>query len=203
MYGQTMKGKDDLTARQQFFVAEYLTDLNATQAAIRAGYSARTAEAAASRLLRNVKVSAEIRKAVDQRALRLRLDADQVLREIARVAYANVYDYIQVQPDGTIKFNFLTLDEESAKGIAQLWIREYRVGRAHVRTTHLRLANKLRALELLAKHLGLFTDKQDGAPNSGVYAELLRVLGPERLSDAELQEVIDRLAVAHSKGVTR
>jgi hypothetical protein len=76
----------NLTPRQSRFVDEYLVDLNATQAAIRAGYSARTAEQQAARLLGNVKVSEAVRTAQAARSERVRITQDDVLRGLHREA---------------------------------------------------------------------------------------------------------------------
>lgn len=81
-----------LTARQSAFVDEYLRDLNATQAAIRAGYSAKTAYSQGERLLRNVEVSAAITAAKTARSERTKIDADWVLTRLADEAEADVAD---------------------------------------------------------------------------------------------------------------
>ena len=81
-----------LTAQQQRFVEEYLIDLNATQAAIRAGYSAKTAEQQGSRLLRNVKVAQAIEAAQVARLKRTEVDADWVLRRLVAEADADLAD---------------------------------------------------------------------------------------------------------------
>ncbi len=73
-----------LSAKQEMFVKEYLVDLNATQAAIRAGYSAKTANAAAGRLLVNVSVAAAIQAAKAERMERIEIKADDVLKGIVR-----------------------------------------------------------------------------------------------------------------------
>ena len=77
-----------MTPKQQLFVDEYLIDLNATQAAIRAGYSARTAEQQGPRLLGNVEVAAAIEARMKVRSERLEIEADRVLQGIARIAFA-------------------------------------------------------------------------------------------------------------------
>lgn len=184
-FGPMEKGV--LTARQQFFVFEYLKDLNAKQAAIRAGYSARTAEAAASRLLRNVKVSAEIRKAKHQRAQRLRLDGDQVLHEIAVVAFANMYDYVEVDNQGRVRFNFYLLNKERSAPIKRFKLNKIKgcIG--------LELLDKLEALKLLGKHLGLFTGKQDVGSQgplsmANLYAQLEEMPELKKLSNEEVKE---------------
>src|SRR4051794_41809085 len=78
-----------LNDRQACFVAEYLVDLNATQAAIRAGYSARTANEQAARLLANVSVAAAIAEAQAARSRRTEVTADRVMLELARVAFGD------------------------------------------------------------------------------------------------------------------
>lgn len=86
-----------MTPKQQRFVEEYLIDLNATQAAIRAGYSAKTAEAQASRLLSNVKVSAAITRAQSARSERTEITADMVLQHWWAIGTANANDLIELR----------------------------------------------------------------------------------------------------------
>lgn len=74
-----------LTPKQSLFVQEYLLDLNATQAAIRAGYSARTAYSQGQRLLKVVEVQAEIAAAQEQRAEKTKITAEWVLQKAAQV----------------------------------------------------------------------------------------------------------------------
>lgn len=90
-----------LTAKQQRFVAEYLIDLNATQAAIRAGYSEKTAAEQASRLLTNVKVGEAIQAAMKARSERTEINADWVLKRLARDATADLADLYT--ENGTLK----------------------------------------------------------------------------------------------------
>jgi phage terminase small subunit len=70
-----------LTPKQRLFVVEYLKDLNATQAAVRAGYSEKTARSQGQRLLTNVDIAAAIKKAIDERAEKIQIDAEWVLRQ--------------------------------------------------------------------------------------------------------------------------
>lgn len=76
---------DKLTPKQSAFVREYLVDLNATQAAIRAGYSAKTAEQQGPRLLGNVEVAAAVQKGMDKRAQKVGITAEEVLTDIIRI----------------------------------------------------------------------------------------------------------------------
>jgi phage terminase small subunit len=75
-------GKHEMNRKQQLFVREYVIDLNATAAAVRAGYSKRTARQHATRLLTNVYISAEIQKSTQARLARLEITADYVLRTV-------------------------------------------------------------------------------------------------------------------------
>lgn len=84
-----------LTPKQAAFVREYLVDLNATQAAIRAGYSARTANEQAARLLANVSVAAAIERAMAQRAERTEITQDMVLERWWQIATADPNEVIQ------------------------------------------------------------------------------------------------------------
>lgn len=90
-----------LTAKQQRFVAEYLIDLNATQAAIRAGYSEKTALQQGPRLLGNVGVAAAIAAAKRERSERTEIDADWVLKRLARDATADLAELYEA--NGTLK----------------------------------------------------------------------------------------------------
>lgn len=86
-----------LSRMQKLFVKEYLVDLNATQAAIRAGYSAKTAEQQASRLLTNVKVQVEIDEAINKRSKRTEITADMVLQRWWDIATADPNDIIHLR----------------------------------------------------------------------------------------------------------
>ena len=76
----------ELTGKQKRFVEEYLCDLNATQAAIRAKYSAKTAEWIGPQLLQKTHVAAAIQAEMDKRSVRTEITADRVLREVSHMA---------------------------------------------------------------------------------------------------------------------
>ncbi|KAA0020732.1 terminase small subunit [Salinicola corii] len=98
---KTAKGAVELTARQSRFVEEYLIDLNAKQAAIRAGYSERSAEVTASRLLSNAKVAAAIQERKTARSARTKIDADYVLHRLVEIDQMDVLDILN--DDGGLK----------------------------------------------------------------------------------------------------
>ena len=118
-----------LNERQKDFAAEYIVDLNATQAAIRAGYSAKTAYSQGWRLLKNVEIQSEIQDEMKRRSERTELSQDYVVEKLKEITDKDASD---------------------------------------AQDSELRYANKIRALELLGKHLGLFERGQSaGAETSG------------------------------------
>ena len=139
-----------LTARQQRFVQKYVVNLNATQAAIRAGYSAKGARVRGAKLLANRNVQKALESAMEHRRLRTQLEADDVVRQLAIVASANVTDYVK-WTDGQV---FLLPSDEIA--IDKLVAVHSVTSGPHGVT--IRMHDKIRALELLAKHLGMFSE---------------------------------------------
>lgn len=149
-----------LTPRQARFVEEYLKDLNATAAYIRAGYRARgnSAEANAARLIRNDKVAAAIEVAMKERSTRNNIDADRVLKELARIGFVDVRKLFN--SDGSLK-RLDKLDDDVAASIASIEVNEMRDGDGFVigHTKKLRLWDKIASLTKLAQHLGLLDTK--------------------------------------------
>lgn len=127
---------------------EYLVDLNATAAARRAGYSAKTADRIGPELLGKTCVSEAIKKAMEKRQTRVEISQDRVLRELAAVAFANGTDYASVV-SGLVMMND-TEDLTQEQKAAIVSIKQTKEG------VEVKLADKMKALELLAKHLGLF-----------------------------------------------
>jgi phage terminase small subunit len=146
-----------LTPKQSLFVREYLIDLNATQAAIRAGYSPKTAQEQSSRLLSNVMVQQGIQQGMDARAKRNDITSDRVLKEIARLAFFDPRKLLNA--DGTPK-SIHELDDDTAAAVAGIDIvtrGNEDLGYADI--MKVKLADKSKNLELLGRHLKLFTDK--------------------------------------------
>jgi phage terminase small subunit len=171
----TRNGKPVLTPRQEVFVAEYLTDLNATRAAIAAGYSPKSAEAASSRLLRNVKVAAVIAEKQGKRLAKLEITADRVLQGIAQLAFFDIRKLYA--PDGSLK-SVPELDDETAAALVGIEIEEayQRFGKGQAKPTGLlkkiKLADRGLNLERLGRHLKLFTDRvEHDAPR---FADVIR-----------------------------
>lgn len=154
--------KPTVNWRRERFIAEYLVDLNATQAAVRAGYSPKTANEQAARLLANVSVRAAIDEAQKRTLDKLEISKDRVLEEIACLAYSDIADY--VRDDGTIDWPLIKSLPRQKRVAIQKLIVDTTGGagdgkRRVVERTRFECASKLQALELLGRHLKLFTDK--------------------------------------------
>lgn len=143
-----------MTARQARFVREYLVDLNGTQAAIRAGYSERTANEQAARLLAKVSVRQAVQEAMAAREARTEITQDMVLRELARVAFGDPRALMDWGPDGVRLRDSGELTEDEAAAVAEI----SQSVTASGGSLKLKRHDKVRALELLGKHLGMFTD---------------------------------------------
>lgn len=160
------------TARQLAFVGEYLKDLNATQAAIRAGYSPRTAQKNASRLMANEGIAELIQKAMAERAKRLSLDSDRVLQGIANVAFFDLaHAFERDEATGAAKLRSLPdMPRDVRDSVLGIDV-HHDGGDMPGFTVKLKVDSRLKALELLGRHLKLFVDRhQIEGPG---YAELV------------------------------
>ncbi len=156
-----------LRPKHAIFVAEILKGKSATAAAITAGYSARATKQAAWQLLRNPAVRAAIhdgRNAIAQRAL---VSAEQVIRETAIVAFADLADVMDFTGDEICEKRAKTIDPQKRRAIQSVKIttKTTSYGRGDdkltetTRTVEYRLWDKMAALDKLAKHFGLFLDQ--------------------------------------------
>jgi phage terminase small subunit len=131
-----------LTPKQKRFVSEYLLDLNATKAAVRAGYSEKTAEQQGYRLLRNVQVAEAVQKAVADRAERKSLSADYVIDGIVET----IERCRQARPVVDRKGKQVFVETPSGQQAAAYVFEAFAV---------------LKGYELLGKHLKMFTDQSE------------------------------------------
>ncbi|MGL4588424.1 MAG: terminase small subunit [Acinetobacter ursingii] len=145
-----------LTAKQQRFVEEYLIDLNATQAAIRAGYSEKTANEIGAENLAKPSIAKAIQDALKERSERVQIDADYVLKRLVEIDQMDVLDIMD--DDGNVKplrdwpkiwrqyiSNIETISMDDGEG----WLKK------------IKWPDKVKNLELLGKHIsvGAFKDK--------------------------------------------
>lgn len=157
-----------LTAKQQQFVAEYLIDLNATQAAIRAGYSANRADAMGHENLRKPEIAQAVQLAMKARGERTEVTADRVLAEYAKLAFLDPRRFYDEA--GALKPVHL-LDADVAAALVGVDVVDSfdKESQTTSTTKKIKFVDKKGALDSCARHLGMFTDKtevtgKDGGP---------------------------------------
>lgn len=141
-----------MTQKQKRFIEEYLIDLNATQAAIRAGYSPDTAKAIGSENLTKPDIRAQIDRAMAERSKRTGVNAERVVQELAKIAFVNAAEVIDPKT-ATVKEDALPEDTAAIQSVKVKTFGEDGLER------EIKMAGKLKALELLGKHLGMFKDR--------------------------------------------
>lgn len=158
---------NDLTPKIKRFCEEYLTDLNGTQAAIRAGYSSKTAAEQASRLLANVNVQSYITELKQNLSNKNEGLAQQVIEELKKIGFANIQDYIS---EGNEIKDLTKIDRDKASAVESIkkTVTEFHGGgeSAGKKTSiQFKLYDKISALEKIGRHLGIFElDNQQKAP---------------------------------------
>ena len=149
----------ELTGKQKRFVAEYRKDFNATQAAIRAGYSARNAESIGYQLLQKTPVSEAIRKATERGLAKLEITGDRVLQELAKLSFSDVRALFDDQ--GRL-LPVHMLPDNIAASISSVEVVTSRIpGTDPVEVEHtskIKLWDKKGSLELLGKNLKLWKE---------------------------------------------
>ena len=141
-----------MTQKQKRFIEEYLIDLNATQAAIRAGYSPDTAQQTGSENLSKPVIRTGIDRAMAERSKRTGVNAERVVQELAKIAFVNAAEVIDPKT-ATVKEDALPEDTAAIQSVKVKTFGEDGLER------EIKMADKLKALELLGKHLGMFKDR--------------------------------------------
>ena len=143
---------DKLSDKQRLFVAGYLIDLNATNAAIKAGYSKKTAKDIGAENLSKPLIKAAIQAEMDKKASKFDISADAVIQEIAKLAFSNPQDYYHA--NGAPKeIHELTRDQAAAINTIKTNMTD------ECAVLELKMHDKGQNLERLGRHLKLFTDK--------------------------------------------
>lgn len=144
-----------LNAKQNRFCEEYMIDLNATQAAIRAGYSVKTAGSIGEENLKKPEISRRIEQLKAERSKRTGITADRVLQELAKIAFVDPANLIDMET-ATVISN----DPNDTAAIASIKQKTFptKAGYEGIER-EIKLYDKIRALELLGKHIGLFSDR--------------------------------------------
>lgn len=146
-----------LSPKQARFVEEYLIDLNATQAAIRAGYSPNSARDIGNENLKKPNIYDEIARAMAERSRRTGVNQDRVVQELSRIAFINANDVIDPK-DASIRPN---AKEDDLACIQSVKVKKTDTEQVSTMEREIKLADKLKALELLGKHLGMWNDKAE------------------------------------------
>ena len=145
-----------MTPTQQRFVEEYLVDLNATQAAIRAGYSQKTAYSIGHENLRKPEIRETMARARDAQSARAQISADRVLRELAGVAFTDITRVVEWGPAGMKLKDLSGLSAEELAGVAHVSQKKTKRGGC----IRVRMHDKVKALAQMAQHLGLLQDRR-------------------------------------------
>lgn len=171
-----------MTPKQALFIQEYLIDLNATRAAIAAGYSKKTAYSIGQRLLKHVEIQGALEEAMKKREQRTEITQDRILRELARIAFADPRS-IAEWGNGTMTLkDSSSLSDDDAVAVSEV-SQTITDGKASLKA---KMYNKQQALELLGRHLGMFVEKKqielDATVNlfdPAIRAELLALASDE------------------------
>lgn len=156
-----------MNEKQMAFCHEYLKDKNATQAAIRAGYSPRAAYSIGQRLLKNDEVSQTVNSLLHEISEKCVLDAERVLEELCLIGFSDLSDYMTVEPGGGVVFReWENIPTNKSRAIRR--IRDRRTIREHADGTStlvhqeisIDLHDKMKALESLGRHIGLFKEAE-------------------------------------------
>lgn len=157
-----MKRKPKLTPKMKLFVQEYLVDLVASAAAIRAGYSQRRAHEIGYQLLRKPAVEEAIQAAMKKREQRIQVTADKVVSELAKIAFSDLRDFVEFGPEvkvheesgiKVIRSAVLIKPSSEVDGSILAEVSQTPSG------IKVKPHDKMKALELLGKHIGMFTEK--------------------------------------------
>jgi phage terminase small subunit len=180
-----------LTPKQQRFVEEYLVDFNATQAAVRAKYSAKSAGKIGPELLGKTRIAEAIREEQAKLAQRSAVSAEAVIGELAKLGFANMANYVRIGGNGDPFVDLSKMTRDQAAAIQEVTVEDFVDGRGEdareVRRVKFKLADKRAALVDLGRHLGIFKDKVEVTGKDG---------GPIEVTDARerLASAIARLA---------
>ena len=185
-----------LTDKQKRFCDEYLIDLNATQAAIRAGYSEKTAYRTGADNLRKPQIEEYIAKRQKELSRSTETTQERVIKELALIAFSNNADYahvvekkMQVEAGGALvdvldkdgnPVMYRTVEPVLTEELTEEQKRALAVIKKGRDGLEVKSCDKVKALELLGKHLGIFTDKIEANVNDTTRSELQELLAQRK-----------------------
>lgn len=199
-----MSSKKELNPKQKLFIAEYLKDKNGKQAAIRAGYSPKTAEVQASRLLSVAKVKAAVDESLGKLHKKLDISAERIRAELAHIAFADMADHVEVGTEGEVRIkSFDEMPEGSSRCISGIKEKKRILGSGEgdgkelilEATLEYKHHDKVKALELLGKDQGMFKEKVEITGKEGGPIQV-QTTDLTKLSDEDLQKlelIIDKI----------
>ena len=171
-----------MNARQTRFVQEYLLDPNASRAARKAGYSARTANVIGYENLTKPHIAAAIEQAQAERAQRTKVDADSVIEELALVAFSRMGDFYCKDTGKLLEVHQMSPEAQARlSSIVVLRERTHRVSTdvdetsVHESTIKIKLWDKVASLQLLGRHLGMFKDRLEHSGEVSLLDALRRI----------------------------
>lgn len=175
-----------LTPKQKRFVHEYMVDLNATQAAIRAGYSEKTARSVGSENLTKPDIKAALAEKQHKVAHKTDVTIERVLAELAKVGFSNMHDYMRVTADGDPVLDLSNLTREQAAALSEVTVEDFTEGRGDdardVRRIKFKLHDKISSLVQIGKHLGMFPNRVEVGGRDGKPIEVRDVTDRDRLA---------------------
>lgn len=190
----------ELNPKQQRFCLEYLVDFNATQAAIRAGYSKKTASEMSYDLLRKPQVQARIKELGTTIAEKVGVTVERVVAEYCKLAFVNINDFVRIQKaDGTAYYDLRNTTPDQMAAIQELIIDEYTEGAKgakgngkgatgrDIKRMRLKLCDKKGALDSLGKYLQMFLERHEVTGKDGE-----RLFDFSSFSESELEAIISR-----------
>ena len=163
-----------MTPKQKRFADEYLIDINATQAAIRAGYSPKTTRQQGQRLLTKVDIQNYIKKRQKKLQERTEVTQERVVRELAKIAFADISDFIKWNNKKMILISSKKLKRDDTAAVAEI-TETIKTGNTNENTRKIKLHDKVKALDLLGRHLGIYTDNLN--INSNVQVQIIDDIG--------------------------
>jgi len=187
------KASQKLSAKEKRFVEEYLIDLDPKRAALAAGFAASTAGSKAYQWVSDSKVKphvfAAILKAQGKRSERTEITQDAVLKELAKIGFANIGDMLRVTPDGDPFLDLSDLTPEQTAALSEVTVEDYMEGRGEnareVRRVKVKLWDKRAALVDMGKHLGMFKNLHEHTgKNGGPIETVSREMTAKEAADA-------------------
>ena len=189
-----------LTAKQARFIQEYLADLNATQAAIRAGYSEKTAYSVGHENLSKPEIASAIAEAQKERSERTEITADRVLEELAKIAFADIRNAVRwgrnpidetsknADPNGLGMYPVSLIPSEEIDDDTAAAVSEVSLTQSGIK---IKMHDKKGALVDVGRHLGMFPTKVEHTGKDGQPIETNVTLDASKLSTLALKELLD------------